>query len=173
MLDALAIHEAAHAVINTVLGLSVEATFIDPTTLNGRTGYVLALSKVIEELLQAPSLDEAMKSLAEKVGIATAAGYVAEARHRGVPRKDICLTQHSAGYSDRELMKKLCAKLHRPEQPQFAKWEDEADKLITRHAFEIETVGSELRKKLRLTGTELESLITSPRECSSTLAGNA
>ena len=159
MLVALAIHEAAHAVVDTVLGLSVQATFIDPTTRNGRTEYGPALSKAIEELLQAPSLDQAMKSLAEKVGTATAAGCVAEARHREVPREAICLTQDSPGFNDRELMKKLCAKLQTQDEAQFAKWEAEAETLITRYAPQIGTVADELRRNLRLSGEELESLI--------------
>lgn len=159
MLDALAIHEAAHAVVNTVLGLSVQATFIDPTTRNGRTEYEPTLSKAIEELLQAPSLDQVLKSLAERVATATAAGYVAEARQRGVPREAICSTQDSPGYNDRKLMKTLCAKLHTQEEAQFAKWEDEAETLIAKYAPEIDAVADELRKKLRLSGEELRSLI--------------
>jgi nicotinamidase-related amidase len=169
MLDALAIHEAAHAVVDTVLGLPVHYTSIDPTTQNGRTQYVPALSKAIEELLHAPSLDQAMKTLAEKVGIAMAAGYVAEARHREVPRENICSTPDSPGISDREKMGFLCAKLQTQEQAQFAKWEDEAESLISGNAVVIKIVADELRRALCLSGQELQSLIAWLRQRQTTI----
>lgn len=111
MFDATAIHEAAHSIIDTVLGLSVHCTFINPHNRNGRTEYTPELSEEIEVLLRAPSLDPVMKSLAERVGTALAAGYVAEARHRGVPHEAICSTEGSPGLSDCEKMKNFCAKI--------------------------------------------------------------
>jgi hypothetical protein len=161
MLDALAVHEAAHAVVDTVLGLSVHFTFIDPITHNGRTEYDPALSKAIEVLLLAPALDAAMISLAERVGIATAAGYVAEACHRGVRCEAICLTPNSPGFSDREKMKRLCSKLQTREDAQFTKWEEEAKLLVTRYAPEIRALADELRKKLCLSGDKVQCSIRS------------
>jgi hypothetical protein len=100
-----------------------------------------------------------MKSLAERVATATAAGYVAEARHRGVRREDICLTMDTPGFTDRELMTKLCAKLRAEQEAQFAKWENEAEKLVTQYEPEIRAVADELRTKLHLTGMELKSVL--------------
>lgn len=167
MLDALAIHEAAHAVINTVRGLSVCRTFITPSTRNGRTEYEPELSQKICQLLQSTSLDPDMKAMANKIGIAAAAGYVAEACHRGVVREAICSTPDSPGYSDREQMGSFCAKLQLEQDAQFRKWEDEAESLIKQHGREIAAVADALRKKPCLTGAELQSLIADSLKSSS------
>jgi hypothetical protein len=157
------VHEAAHSVIAFKLGIGTASIRVGEEYTTGRTNFKTETQDLYSRLWATGEPDSELCEFAHKAGVIAAAGYIAEARQRGIDFKQIRHPCDAPGYTDLRSMKKLCAKLNVDESSTIEKWDFEAIQLVEDNWLLIEELAKALMESPvhAFNGDEIHQIISS------------
>jgi hypothetical protein len=155
------VHEAAHSVIASKLGIGTASIRIREKCTTARINFNTEAQVLYARLSATAEPGSNLSEFAHNAGVIAAAGYIAEAIQRDIDFKLIRETSGSPGYSDLQSMKNLCAKLNVDESSTIEKWDFEAMKLVKENWELIEELAEALMESpaQALNGDEIHQII--------------